>query len=188
MFLLNHSVPYAALASLFEAVEAEPKRLKIMNLVSNFLRSVIALSPTQLLATVYLCCNKIAPQYENKELGIGDGVLLKALSEATGASQQKLKSILVDTGDLGEVANMSRSIQKTMFPTPKLTVSGVFKVLRELADLSGKNAGNKKKEIIKKLIVSCCGNEARYIVRALQVRNTETKLKTKNYFKTKKNA
>lgn len=161
-------VPYAALVSLFEAVKAEPKRLKILSLVSNFLRSVILVSPDQLLATIYLCCNKIAPAYEGKEIGVGDTTLLKAVSEATGASEQKLKLALKETGDLGEVANANRTTQKTMFATAKLTVNGVFKTLRELADMNGKNTNNKKKDVIKQLLVSCCGNEARYIVRALQ--------------------
>lgn len=59
LLLLLYSVPYSALSELFEKVENEPKRLKIIGLVSDFLRSVIAISPNELLACVYLCCNKV---------------------------------------------------------------------------------------------------------------------------------
>ena len=59
-------------------------RLRMTEMLCNFFRSVIILSPDDLLQCVYLCLNKIAPAYEGVELGIGDSILIKALAEATG--------------------------------------------------------------------------------------------------------
>jgi DNA ligase N terminus len=59
-------------------------RLKSIEILSNFLRSVIALTPDDLLQCIYLCLNRIAPAYEGMELGIGETVLMKAIAEATG--------------------------------------------------------------------------------------------------------
>jgi DNA ligase-1 len=136
--------------------------------LSNFFRSVITLSPEYLLACVYLCCNRIAPAYSGKELGIGDGTLLKALSEATGSTPAKLKSLLVKLGDLGETAQQSRSNQRTLIQPPPLTVPGVFNEFKRMSEVAGKDANNKKKTTIKSLLVACRGEEAKFMARALQ--------------------
>jgi len=59
-------------------------RLKSIEILSNLFRSVIALSPDNLLYCVYLCLNRLAPAYEAIELGIGETVLLKAIAQSTG--------------------------------------------------------------------------------------------------------
>ena len=46
-------------------------RLRIIELLSNFFRSVICLSPEELTKCIYLSLNTLAPAYEGVELGIG---------------------------------------------------------------------------------------------------------------------
>jgi len=164
----GQKVPYAALADLFDRVSQESSRLKVVSMVSDLFRSVIALSPDQLLPTVYLLCNRIAPAYEGKELGVGDAVLMKAVAETTGSSLAQLKEQLKQVGDLGDVAERSRGKQKTLFTAAKLTVPGVFKSLVSIANASGKGSGDRKRQIIKSMLVACVGTEAKYLIRSLQ--------------------
>lgn len=59
-------------------------RLRMVETLSNLLRSVVALSPPDLLPILYLSLNRLGPPQQGLELGIGDGILLKAVAQATG--------------------------------------------------------------------------------------------------------
>lgn len=93
---------------------------------------------------------------------------MKAIASATGRPLKKIKDDLQAQGDLGKVAQMSRSNQPTMFKPKPLTVPSVYKTLKEIASISGHSAMNKKIDKIKFLLVSCRDNEARYLIRALE--------------------
>lgn len=54
------SVPYAALAEVFERIDSTTKRLEIAEYLTNFLCSVIERTPKDLLKVVYLCINRVS--------------------------------------------------------------------------------------------------------------------------------
>ena len=70
-------VPFPFLIDTFTAIDATTKRLEITNLLTNALRTIIATTPEDLLPTVYLLANRIAPAHAGVELGIGDAILIK---------------------------------------------------------------------------------------------------------------
>ena len=53
------------------------QRLAITTLLTNAFRAVIATTPADLLPTLYLCTNRVAPAHEGVELGIGESTLIK---------------------------------------------------------------------------------------------------------------
>ena len=161
-------VPYSALSAMFTCVEAESSRLKIISIVSDFFRSVLALTPADILPTAYLCINSIAPAYEGKETGVGDHILKKVIAQTTGLSLARLRELSKDVTDLGVLALSCRKKQVTLFSAPPLTVRGVFAVMREMAGMSGKNVATKKEGMITKLMVACKGEEAKFLIRSLQ--------------------
>lgn len=59
--------PYLALTRTFQIIEDISGRLKTIEVLANFLRSVIVLSPSDLIACVYLSLNQLAPAYEGKK-------------------------------------------------------------------------------------------------------------------------
>ncbi|KAF0046694.1 hypothetical protein F2P81_000327 [Scophthalmus maximus] len=163
----GQKVPYLAVARTFEKIEEDSGRLRNIETLSNLLRSVLLLSPDDLLCCVYLCLNQLGPAYLGMELGIGETLLMKAVAQATGRQLDKIKAEAQEKGDLGLVAESSRSNQRMMFQPASLTAGGVFRKLKEIASMSGNSAMNKKIDIIKGLFVACRFSEARYIVRSL---------------------
>ncbi|KAJ6652999.1 hypothetical protein lerEdw1_010204 [Lerista edwardsae] len=161
-------VPYLAVARTFEWIEEESARLKIIETLSNLFRSVIALSPEDLLPCVYLCLNRLGPAYEGLELGIGKTILMKALAQATGRQLDQIKAEAAEKGDLGVVAENSRTTQGIMFAPPKLSAATVFGKLQAIGRMTGSSSMNKKIDIIKALFVACRHSEARYVARSLE--------------------
>ena len=145
-------VPYAALCTTFSLVEMTTKRLIIMEHCSLFLRQVMRLTPEDLLPTVLLMINKLAPDYAGIELGIGESLIMKAIGETTGRSLQVIKADQKEIGDLGLVAVKSRSTQPTMFKPKPLTVRGVLQGLMGIATVTGSGAQGRKVDGIKKLL------------------------------------
>jgi DNA ligase-1 len=176
-------VPYAALCTTFSLIEMTTKRLIIMDHCSMFLRQVMRLTPDDLLPTVLLMINKLAPDYAGIELGIGESLIMKAIGETTGRSLQVIKADQQQIGDLGLVAVKSRSTQPTMFKPKPLTIKGVLQGLMTIATVTGNGAQGRKVDGIKKLLSSADAqrtgkiditkdkggpSEAKYIVRFLE--------------------
>ncbi|XP_072214320.1 LOW QUALITY PROTEIN: DNA ligase 1 [Excalfactoria chinensis] len=163
----GHSVPYLAVARTFERIEEASSRLKIIEILTNFLRSVVALTPSELLPCLLLCLNRPGAAPEGLELGVGETLLTRALAQATGRQLAQIRSEAQDKGDLGLVAESSRCTQRTVVPPAPLSAIGVLGKLREMAAMSGNASSNKKIDIIKRLFVACRHSEARYLVRSL---------------------
>lgn len=166
----GQKVPFLAVARTFEKIEEVSARLKMVETLSNLLRSVVALSPPDLLPVLYLSLNRLGPPQQGLELGVGDGVLLRAVAQATGRQLESIRAEVAEKGDVGLVAENSRSTQRLMLPPPPLTVSGVFTKFCDIARLTGSASMAKKMDIIKGLFVACRYSEARFIARSLSGR------------------
>lgn len=159
--------PYSAFTRTLEIIEETSARLKIIEILSNYFRSVIVLSPEDLLPSVYLCLNQLAPAYEGIELGVADMNLMKAIAQCTGRTVTQIKADVQEVGDLGIVAEGSRSNQRTMFQPAPLMVSNVYSKLKEIAQMTGHASLSKKLDKIQTLFVACRNTEARYLIRSL---------------------
>ena len=90
-----------------------------------------------------------------------------AMSEATGVTRAKLKSMYDALGDLGDVAAACKRNQRTLSRPVPLTVAGVFGTLRAIAREKGAGAAGRRQRAVLSLLRSCRESETKYICRTL---------------------
>ncbi|KAH3681578.1 hypothetical protein WICPIJ_007452 [Wickerhamomyces pijperi] len=161
-------IPYSAVVEVFAQIESTTKRLEIIKYTSDFFLTVLNNNPNDLIYVTYLFINRLGPDYEGLELGLGETILIKTIAESTGKSTVHVKAKYRETGDLGEIALKARSTQPTMFKPKALTVMDVFKNLKEIATTTGNNSQAKKIGIIKRMLTASQGLEAKFIIRSLE--------------------
>eukprot|EP00451_Oxyrrhis_marina_P001508 CAMPEP_0204257848 /NCGR_PEP_ID=MMETSP0468-20130131/4674_1 /ASSEMBLY_ACC=CAM_ASM_000383 /TAXON_ID=2969 /ORGANISM="Oxyrrhis marina" /LENGTH=743 /DNA_ID=CAMNT_0051232013 /DNA_START=16 /DNA_END=2247 /DNA_ORIENTATION=+ len=167
-------IPYQILASAYETIEnlkgsgAGSKKAQVVAL-TNALRTVLYFRVADFVPAIYMSVNKLAPDYDNVETGVGDHLLLQTVSDVTSRSEKALRQDLKDgkVTDLGEAAMKSRGTQAVMFPPPPLTITRVFTDMHKVAKLSGNKSGQAKKEVMKKMLVAAKGPEIKFIVRMI---------------------
>lgn len=62
---------------------------------------------------------------------------MKAVAQSTGRSMSQIKADVQEVGDIGLVAEKSKSNQRMLFKPARLTVRGVFEKLKEIAKMTG---------------------------------------------------
>ncbi|XP_030507869.2 DNA ligase 6 isoform X1 [Cannabis sativa] len=159
--------PYLHLARTFELLESEKGKIKATSMLCNMFRSLLALSPEDVLPAVYLCTNKIAADHENKELNIGGSLVTSALEEACGTSRSKLREMYNDLGDLGDVAQACRQTQTLLAPPAPLLIKDLFSTLQKISVQTGSGSTLRKKNLIVNLMRSCREKEMKFLVRTL---------------------
>uniref|UniRef100_A0A336M7V7 DNA ligase n=1 Tax=Culicoides sonorensis TaxID=179676 RepID=A0A336M7V7_CULSO len=171
-WFLGEKTPYLALIRTFEQIENEGgqgSKGKKIDTLSNYYRSVIALSKSDLVASIYMCLNILAPAYEGLELGIAEIKITDAVAQASGRNVIQVKNDLNSKkemkGDLGLVAEESLKSQKKLQQTDPHTVESVFTGFKAIANESSLDS---KVRIVKKLLLGCqYPGEAKFLVRSL---------------------
>lgn len=163
------TVPYADVCNIFQEIESTSSRLSIIDICSSFFTRIMKEDSRNLVPTTYLFINKLGPDYEpGMELGLGEGLLMKTISESCGKSLVQVKNRYREMGDLGQIAMEARNVQPTMFKPKPLTVGEVFINLRNIANAQGKDSQNKKIKLIKRMLTACQGVEAKFLIRSLE--------------------
>ena len=164
----NVDVPYSFLASTFDLIEKETKRLVIIEHATNAFRTVIQTVPDQLFYTICLMTNTIGAVHEGYELGIGDAVIVKTLTETYSKTTEMVRKDLKTLGDLGKVAQSYTGKQSLFVKPTALTAKAVYNTFRQIAITTGKDSVTTKRVLIKKLLLAADSTETLYIIRAIQ--------------------
>ncbi|KAL8996477.1 MAG: hypothetical protein Q9169_004027 [Polycauliona sp. 2 TL-2023] len=160
---------YGLLTRCFILINSTQSRIKIVDTLVNFLRTIIEGDPESLLPAVWLATNAISPPYISLELGLGGSAISKALKNMCGLDNTALKTLYDKHGDAGDVAFEAKKRQSFTLRKPKpLSIKGVFQSLVKVANSKGTGSQEIKQRIVERLLQDSQGaEESRYLVRTL---------------------
>jgi len=135
------------------------------SIVSEFLKKV---PEGELPITLLFLRGKVFPAWSNKELGIGNKLVIKAISNISGVTEATVENRIRETGDTGLAAEslLVKKAQTTLF-REKLTVMKVYNNLDRLTSLTGKGSQERKISYITELLSFAEPVGAKYIVRLI---------------------
>jgi len=156
---------YADLAAVYDKLFSTTKRLEKITIVAAFLKTVPA---AEIKTVVPLLRGKVFPDYDERHIGVADKLVIKAILQATGTTEEKLAALWKETGDLGETAArlVTTKKQATLF-SQQLTTHKVFTNIHKLATTIGSGSVDQKTALIAELLTSATPTEARYVVRTV---------------------
>ncbi len=156
---------YSELAELYRRLEKTTLKTLKTKFVAEFLKK----TPDDLLDIIpYLILGKVFPDWDERELGVGEKLLIKSVSMATGVSEREIEDSVRDTGDLGESVALAlkKKKQKSFFSQP-LTIKRVYNTFVKIAEASGEGSQDRKMKYLANLFMDAQPEEGKYIARTV---------------------
>ncbi len=156
---------YSLVADAYEKIENTTKRLEM----TDYLVDLLKKTPKDAIdIVVYLTQGKLYPDFLGIEIGVAEKLATRAVSKATGHTEEEIQKDLEKTGDLGETAQrfLEKRVQVSFFQKP-LTVQSVYKTLDKMAKATGPGAMDQKINLLSGLLTDATPKEAKYIIRTV---------------------
>ena len=159
---------FKELASVCEKVENMTRRVFMVNLVADFLKS---LEPGEVESAVSMILGSPSLRWRQQALDVSWNTLNEIIRRITGVEWEVFKDAFNRTGDVGsatkEVFEISRgNRQKLLFEKP-LTIGDVSESFEAIGEAVGYGSRDRKERIIEALLSSVSPLEAKYIVKML---------------------
>ncbi len=150
-----------------ERVEAEPSRNAMVGILSELFHKI---GPQEARAVTYLLQGVVEPPFKGVEFGIGEKLLIRAISMAYGQGKKAVLSEYRKSGDLGLVAESLLSKGKKQVRLAEdllpLTVGKAYSELRRLALQAGTGSQDQKISTLASLFGRCrTPAEAKHLAR-----------------------
>lgn len=154
---------YSRLTKLYDQLNSTTKRLEKTSYIAAFLEDVDNIEEVMLLLR-----GKIFDDYEDKDLGISNKLIIKTIASATGIREENVEKKWKEKGDIGDAGEelFKSNKQMTLF-SEDLTTERIMKELRRIGELEGKGSVSLKIRRIASLLNSATPREARYLIRTI---------------------
>ena len=160
------SASFQSLGELLEKVEATKKRLEIIDLTANYIRT---LAPQEAEAAVNMMVGRAFPKYSQKTLDVNWSTLIHVFERISQFDWALWRKTMATTGDIGSATKTalehSKTTRQTQLATAQLTIAEVRRALEAIAETSGTRSRTRKERLITALLSQATPVEAKYLVK-----------------------
>ncbi len=168
---------FEELSRLLEEIDKLSGRTDIISLLSSLF---LKLGKEEVGPASYLLLGKVAPDFEHGELGLGEKLILRAISRASGATYELTRQRYSTLGDLGlvaaELATRGTTISLLEYTREGrgehgkdarsgLTVIEIYHALKKIAATSGEGSQETKLSMLTELLSNSSPLARKYIAR-----------------------
>lgn len=155
---------YEQFVLIYEKLASTSKRLEKTSILESFIKELSKFDSK----FIYLLEGRVLPEYDNREFGISNQLVIKLLAKTYITPEAKIQSQLNKIGDLGLLAEqLANEKKQSRLVSNKLTVNKVFDTLHKLFEVSGKGAVDIKMNLLSELLSRAKSNEVKYLVRTM---------------------
>ncbi|CAB3287796.1 DNA ligase [Methanocaldococcus lauensis] len=153
---------------IFDKIEKTTKRLEKRDLFIKLIDMVKEKgTPEDLKKICYMAIGRVYPEYDERELGIGEKLLINAVT-SIGIKKDELLEKIKETGDIGlAIEKLKSKIKQSYLFFQPLTVDEVYNTLKRVGEIEGEGSVKKKLRLISSLFLRASPIECRYLARLI---------------------
>ena len=157
---------FKSVAELLEKVEATKKRLEIIGMTADFLKTLQA---EEVEPAVSMILGRAFPKWSQKTLDVSWATLSNILQRITGVDWDVFREAFSGTGDVGAAVKAvfeKTNVKKQALLLEKtLTITEVRRLLQSIAGSAGLGSREKKERLTAALLSEASPVEAKYLVK-----------------------
>ncbi len=143
------SALFKSLSELLEKIEATTKRLEIVDLTANYLKT---LASDEIETAANMMIGRAFPKHSQKTLDVSWSTLTRVLDRVSQFEWDNFREAMAYTGDIGSatkaVLEQSKAKRQTQLTQKPLTITEVRRALEAIAQASGVGSRTKKERLI----------------------------------------
>ncbi len=159
---------FIELAKLLERIETTKKRLEIIDLTANFLKT---LSSDEVEPAISMMVGRSFPKWSQKTLDVNWSTLTRILQNITRFNWDLFREAFSRTGDVGSatkaVLEESAVKRQVLLVEKSLTILEVRRLLEAIAQASGSGSRERKNRLITVLLSQAKPVEAKFLIKIL---------------------
>ncbi|MFO7968130.1 MAG: ATP-dependent DNA ligase [Archaeoglobaceae archaeon] len=164
-------VSFREFAEFCSEIEKISSTLELASRIADFIQGIE--DDEDLYNVVLFTMGKIYPPWDEREVGIGTGLIYEALRKSTGFKKEQIEDIVRRTGDMGlsseEVLQSKEqtSLSGLIYTQEETTIKLLRESFDEMSGLTGKNSQKRKIQLLFKIYNISSPIEARYLTRLI---------------------